>query len=88
MFPNSNDPQDFFVQLKATEEILLTIMNDLEDFYSNEELTRKYKLKEIEAGIVGLPCAALYLDKGSFFSKPLGDLNYLNHHWPKVLVKI
>ena len=25
--------------------------------------------------------------QGSFFSKPLDNLNYLNHKWPKILTK-
>ena len=59
----SNDPQDFFIQLKSTESILHTTLNDLDEVYSDMESSTKYKIKGIEPGIIGLPCAALYCNK-------------------------
>jgi hypothetical protein len=61
----SNDPQDFFIQLKTTESVLQTTMNDLDEFYCDMESSTKYKIKRIEPGIIGLPCAALYCNKST-----------------------
>jgi len=56
------NPSDFYIQLNGNKKVLFKIMVNLNQFY-NLKSSEKYKIMEIEPGIVGLPCAALYFDE-------------------------
>ena len=54
------NPFDFYIQLRTTENVYRSLMNEMEVFYCSSESSKKYKIRGIEPGIYGLPCVALY----------------------------
>ena len=62
---NPYNPSNFYVQMRSNENQFRKMMYELAEFYSNSNSLKNYKIRGIEPGIMGLPCAALCYNQGN-----------------------